>query len=422
MAKHPQSKHNPIEKVRLVFWKWFQNLPIQNKQLVSLLTSEVISIVGLVGIGSYLIVSGVRTILLKQAQSELAVTEINYNLKINQMGFGFRGQSDNQAIITAAKIHAYGESLNETHREQVRYILENEIKSRDIEYATLVGKDMRIIINANINPTGEIFNPKNLVSKVLANPRKIKTSELVSASELAKEYGVIPSDSLGKNALIRCTVTPVKDPQTQQLLGILVSGDIANGKQFFVSDNLTALGGGYNAIYLRQPTGKFTLVLSQQDKNNYHLADHNQHIPNLPLPDSTILSKSVEFKGKPVTERMQIGSADYTVAAKTVNNFAGEPVAVLVRRTPETAINMLLRENLTLQVLVSVLALAADVALAMLLARAIIKPIERLQHTTQEFAEGNLKVQAEVLTTDEVGKLTLAFNQMAEGINIAYDL
>ncbi|NEO99531.1 MAG: response regulator [Symploca sp. SIO2E9] len=427
MAKHPKSNHNPVEAVRLVFWRWFHNLPIQKKQLVGLFASEVISMVGLVGIGAYLIVSGVRTIVLKQAQSELAVTEINYNLKINQMGFGFRGQSDNQAIITAAKIHASGESLNNNKRKQVKYILQNEINSRDIEYATLVGKDLRIIVNANANRTGEIFNPKNLVSKVLANPRQIKTSELVSASELVKEYGAIPSDSLGKDALIRYTVTPVKEPQTQQLLGILVSGDIINGKQSLVSDNLMVLGGGYNAIYLRQPTGKFTLVLSQQDKNNYHLAGHNQynqnqHIPNLPLPDSTILSKSVEFEGQPVTQRMQIGSVSYTVAAKTINNFAGEPVAVLVRGTPENAINMLLREHLRLQILVSVLALAADVALAMLLAQAIIKPIERLQQTTQEFAEGNLKVRAEILTTDEVGKLALAFNQMAYGINIAYDL
>ena len=82
-------------------FKWFYKLPIRQKQLIALFTSEVISILGLVGTGAILIISSGRGVLVNQAKSELAVTEINYNIKVNQMGFGFRGQSDNLAIITA---------------------------------------------------------------------------------------------------------------------------------------------------------------------------------------------------------------------------------------------------------------------------------------------------------------------------------
>ena len=91
---------------------WWFNLPIWRKQLIGLFTSEVISIFGLVGGGSFLIVIGGRSVLEKQVQSELAITKINYNIKINQMGFGFRGQSDNVAIISAAQAYKKSQVLS----------------------------------------------------------------------------------------------------------------------------------------------------------------------------------------------------------------------------------------------------------------------------------------------------------------------
>ncbi len=142
-------------KGKLKFLKSFYNLPIRQKQLLGLFTSELISVVGLVGVGTYLIITGGRQQLIQQATSELAVTAIEYNIKINQMGFGFRGQSDNAAIIAAAQAHSKGQLLNPILQQQVRQILQNEILARKIEYATLVGQDLKIIANANADRTGE---------------------------------------------------------------------------------------------------------------------------------------------------------------------------------------------------------------------------------------------------------------------------
>ena len=89
-----------------------------------------------------------------------------------------------------------------------------------------------------------------------------------------------------------------------------------------------------------------------------------------------------------VTQRMKIGDRTYTVAAKQISNFAGQPVAVLVRGTSESALNALLGNSLALQAIVSVLALVVDVALAIVLGRAIARPIRRLQKNTQAFAAG----------------------------------
>ena len=113
-----------------IFQRW-SNLPIWRKQLIGLFSSEAISIFGLVGVGAFLIVMGGRSVLINQAKSELAVTDIKYNIKINQMKFGFRGQSDNPAIIAAAKARGKSQVLGLDLEKRVKQILQNEIISTD---------------------------------------------------------------------------------------------------------------------------------------------------------------------------------------------------------------------------------------------------------------------------------------------------
>ncbi len=113
---------------RLGWLQWFSNLSVGKKQLTGLFASEVISVLGLVGVGSFLIISGGRSQLLNQARAELSVTDIGYNIKINQMGFGFRGQSDNQAIVDVATADAAGETVSAVELATVREILQNEIE------------------------------------------------------------------------------------------------------------------------------------------------------------------------------------------------------------------------------------------------------------------------------------------------------
>lgn len=118
--------------------RWFYNLPIRRKQLLTLFCSELISVLGLVGVGSWLIIQGGRAQLANQAKAELAATDIGYNIKVNQMGFGFRGQSDNSIVIEAAKESANGRTLSPQLYDRLKAILTNEVTAQNIEYATLV--------------------------------------------------------------------------------------------------------------------------------------------------------------------------------------------------------------------------------------------------------------------------------------------
>ncbi|MEO1429282.1 MAG: ATP-binding protein [Cyanobacteria bacterium J06633_8] len=401
------------------FFGWWSNLPIQGKQLVGLFASEVISVFGLVGVGAFLIVIGGRSVLVNQAKSELAVTEINYNIKINQMGFGFRGQSDNVAIISAAKVHKNSQFLNSDLQKRVKQILENEIKARNIEYATLVGKDLRIIVNANSNRNGEVFNPNNLVSETFKTSQQIKSSEIVSWKELEKESPPLPSGLEKQEALIRYTITPVSDPQTKEILGALISGDIVNRKLAIVNNSLAAINYGYSAVYSLPSSDRFSLVTSalnikKNSENKLQQTNQNKYLNRVALPENTILSNAVKAVGEAATQRIYIKEKNYTVAAKTIQNFKGEPVAILVQGTPETGLNILLQENLKLQFLIAALALLIDIGLAILLGRTIANPIKNLQRTTHSFTEGNLEERSDISSKDEMGELASSFNSMAE--------
>ncbi|MDJ0715652.1 MAG: methyl-accepting chemotaxis protein [Prochloraceae cyanobacterium] len=405
--------------------KQFDNLPIRTKQLSALFTSELISVVGLVGIGSFLIITTGRTQLLKQAESELAVTQINYNIKINQMGFGFRGQSDNAAIIAAAKAHTNSQPLTAKLQKQVKEILQNEIQARQIEYATLVGKDRRIISNAKANRAGEIFDPNGLVSKVLKSPAQIKTSQIVSWSELEKENPPLPEGFSNRSALIRYTVTPVRDRVSGSILGVLVSGDIVNKKLPIVENTLKSFKGGYSAVYMRDSDNKFSLATSLQEGETDKLEQAKR---NQPLPNDKLLDSAISQVGETTTERLSLEGKScssiplpwspkcYSMAAMAIPDSSGEPVAVLVRGIDEQSLDALILNSLGLQGVVLFFALLADVFLALLLGRAIVTPLQKLRQMAESFSQGKRDVRVETTATDEIGKLSLSFNQMADNI------
>ncbi|OKH48733.1 GAF domain-containing protein [Phormidium tenue] len=398
--------------------QWFSNLSVRQKQLAGLFTSEAISVLGLVGVGSLLIISGGRSQLLNQAKAELAVTDIEYNIKINQMGFGFRGQSDNPAIINAAVAYASGEAVPSSAIASVQQILKNEIKARNIEYATLVGNDRRIIANANRDRRGQSFDPNGLVGTMLQNPRQIKTSAIVSWAELRNEAPPLPAGFTDQDALIRYTITPVNDPASGQVVGALVSGDIVNGKDVIPRESIAPFGNGYSAIYQRSEGG-FELASGLYAGENSEL---DQAAANVPLDSSTLIEQAVARPGQEVTRRDRINGTTYTLAARAVEDFSGEPIAVMVRGTSEAGLNALIGNSLRIQMLIALAALAANAVIAALLGRSILRPMKDLQQATWKFGMGDRQARAEVYATDEVGQVAQAFNQLAENITASEDL
>ncbi|MBV9386882.1 MAG: GAF domain-containing protein [Chroococcidiopsidaceae cyanobacterium CP_BM_ER_R8_30] len=403
-----QSHTSNRQKSRNSFLQWFYNLSINRKsQLIPLVNLLVLG--GIVGVGAVLIITEGRTQLLKQSKAELSLTDVNYNIKLNQMELGFRGEARNPIVIAAAKAAAQGKPVPPSLKNQLRQTFQAETEARNIEYATLVGPDLRIIANANRDRQGEIFNPGGLVRQVFLTSQQIKTSAIANGAELKKESPTLLPGIAKQDALIRYVVTPVLDLSTGQVIGALVAGDIVNGKLPIVDETQNALAGGYSAVYLRKSAKDFDLAIA---------LDIVQGRPqlNVGLPDASLLEAADRARGLSITKRMDVNGQTYTLAAKAVLDAYGEPIAILVRGTPETELNNLLKDNLSIQLLLSALGLGAIVFLATVLRQAIAKPVQQLQQATQEFSGGDRQVRAEVMSTDEIGKLATTFNQMADSI------
>ena len=393
--------------------QWFYDLPVSSKQLIGLISSEVISVIGLVGVGSLLIINGGRQQLLEQAQAELAVIDIQYNIKINQMGFGFRGQSENTAIVELAEAIVDNREADASQRTVVRDILQSEIDARSIEYATLVGLDGKILVNAQTERTGEEFDPYGLVSRVIGERQQIRENGLVERTELERQGIDLAGDD--DNALIRYVVTPVfSQGQANRLVGVLVAGDVVNDKLSIVENGVSAFGEGYGAVYLNNQAGGWQLATSAT-----LLQGENEVQSGEEIYDDTLLTTAVESQGEVVAQRV-VASDDqantYAMAARTLEDPNGDTIGVLVRGTSEASLQRLINRSLQTQFLIALLAILADIFLAQLLGRSIASPIKRLQQATEAFAGGNREAKARVFARDEVGQLAAAFNDLTDTV------
>lgn len=71
------------------------------------------------------------------------------------------------------------------------------------------------------------------------------------------------------------------------------------------------------------------------------------------------------------------------------------------------------KQNRTLFI-IALMTLLGSMLVAFLLARQLVRPIQRLRHSTSELASGNYATRVEELSRDELGQLSADFNQLAQ--------
>ncbi|MEM7593878.1 MAG: GAF domain-containing protein, partial [Cyanobacteria bacterium P01_A01_bin.83] len=406
----PQFNHSHHQSLNSSSWsKRLNSLPISQKtNLVPLLSLG--GLVLVLGVGGWNLSRTLKSQLLEQSESRMALADMRYNVKIDQMGFGFRGQSDNTAIVTAANTVAQNQPLNSTLRQQVFEILQSEIKARNIEYATLVGRDQKIIVNANSNRAGQTFDPNGLVSRVLKEAKQLKSSQIVSWSELKQEQPPLPEGFTEADALIRYTATPVFNDR-ESVVGVLISGDIVNGKQQIVEETAATFTDkqSYSGIYLLQ-NDEFILASS--------FSNYKEQNANIELASTDILNRAIANKDRRVSQIDLVADKKFALAAEAIVDNTGKPVGVLVYGTPLSSINGIIKSSLLAQSASSIVVLLLLVYLSKILDQAIAKPIQNLQKVAQDFADGNLAARAQVNTQDEIGLLGSTFNILADSIEI----
>ncbi len=395
-CSHPTNYATSERILKAVFRPSTYNLSVTRKQLIGLLALQTILPVGLTGTALWLTSTVGSSELQNQAKSELSLSESNYNLKLDRAADRLQNSSDSKTIAQIASAYNSGKNISNL-RQSVKDILETQVKTGEIDSAALVGKNGQIVVSVNPNLKEKSVNLQKIVDRVFAAKKPITASKIIAKSELQKQLVSLPRAAGDGSVLVRYTATPVKDPKTKTVIGVLVLGKILSQTTAVASsETINLQSGGYRAIYSVPTNGKFVLASSQTFTKN-------QELPDL-LADKSLLKSALAAAGKPVVQEMRTGSKTYTLAAQSLDNLAGKPAAILVRGIPQTAIAPWWGNNWLLPLSV---AAAAPLALAVGVTRRIGKPANSDLLT----ADGNSRSNSTAEAQPQSGKCVSEANE-----------
>ncbi|PSB46722.1 hypothetical protein C7B67_19865, partial [filamentous cyanobacterium Phorm 6] len=395
----PPTKVATSERFKAAFTPCTYNFSVTRKQLIGLVALQTILPVGFTGAAIWLTSAVSSHELQNQAKSELSLSEINYNLKLDRAADHLQKSSDSKTIAQTALAYNSGKKLPYLQKS-VNQILENQVKTGEIHNAVLVGKDGKIILSVNLNQEGQSFNPRNLAYPVLAKKEPITASKTLVKSKIQKQLPALAS-GLSERVLVSYTEIPVKNPKNQTVIGTLFLGkNLSQIPMVASSETVNSLEGGFYAIYAPLNEGKYVLVSAQN-------VTKNQLLPDLQWMDRSILRAARAADGKPVAQPIKIGNQTYTVAAKSLNNLAGKPAVVLVRGIPQTD-----QGNNWLLLALCGGVLAVPIGLAIAVTRRIAKPTNSDLSTT----DGNSRANS---TTPEPQQLSPKFDLIYDNLNFS---
>ncbi|MEG4312642.1 MULTISPECIES: PAS domain-containing protein [unclassified Microcoleus] len=361
-------------RLKAAFKPCTYNLSVTRKQLIGLLTLQTILPVGLTAAALWLTSAVGSNQLQNQAKSELSLSEINYNLKLDRAADRLQNSSDSKTIAQIALAYNSGKKVSDLQKS-VKQIIENQVTTGEIDSAALVGKNRQIVVSVNSNQKGKSFNLQKIVDRVFATKEPITATEIIAKSEVQEQLGSLPPGKGSRPVLLHYAAIPIKDPKNQTVIAALVLGEIISPTSAVAStETLNLQGGGYQAIYAPLADGKFVLASSQA-------VTKNQQLPDL-LAEKSLLTSALAAGGKPVAGNVQTGSQTYAVAAKSLGNLAGKPAAILVRFIPKTSIETWGGNNW-------LLAMSAAAVIPFALGVAVTRRIAKPANSDLSTAEGN---------------------------------
>ncbi|MGC1308092.1 MAG: GAF domain-containing protein [Phormidesmis sp.] len=397
--------------------QWFYDLPVSDKQLAGLVTSKMLSVLGVIGLSLVLLSATGRRQLRSQALSELSAAAGDLT-KADSTAASALSDED---VLEAAERYAAGGELGKRFTEDVRETLRLEMGAAQLEYVTLVGTDNRVIASGGTDRSGDMFNPDNIVSSALRQGQQKAAISLLPLSDLSLLGIDVPANA-DESALVRFVATPILSGDSLEgdavtrgkVTGALVTGDIVDADSAAVADALTQFPTGYSALYRREPSGGFKLVGRGTDSEVSAAS-------GVQSDSASFLTQTVAASPEILTERFKLESnsrlTDFTVAAKAITNNNNEPVGVVVRGLSEQTVGDRITRDAWTIIGAAMLALLADVIIARLLGRSIVKPIRNLQVATERFASGDRSARADVFARDEVGRVASAFNELAAAVS-----
>ena len=232
---------------------------------------------------------------------------------------------------------------------------------------------------------------------------------------------------------------------------LLLAGGVAQyfaAREVLFRTNADVLASEYTAVFAafrkanasRPAAALRALILSQQFSNELRSRNTSAAIFDLnggrvartpaslgaeEVPTLTTQSYIDAVRGKPKAYYLATGgdgTTNYLVVLNVVRNGT-RALAVAQLAIPTSEIDQTLRADRQLALVGSLLVLLVALLLSPLIVGRALRPLEQMSATAGKLAAGDYKQRVtEPGANDEIGKLAVAFNQMAAGIDQAFEV
>lgn len=89
---------------------------------------------------------------------------------------------------------------------------------------------------------------------------------------------------------------------------------------------------------------------------------------------------------------------------------------LVITAVPESLLKSDIVNNMKLTLLLTILALILSIVMYLKLTNRFLRPIDNLIDTTEKFSQGDLSHRATIIRNDEIGRISISFNKMADTI------
>lgn len=375
-------------------FRW-SDLPFRRKILILILANIVLG-------GLFVLLIGTR--LEHRTIISLAETRVRHDLISARTVYASILENMMTAVASAADRDAIRLRIDNPSDPALGAILGRVAQIGRLDFLTSANAEGRVLARSDSNaPVGDFLDLDPFFKKILAGERIVATRR-ISPSALRKEstWLEVPGP-----ALVLVAAVPMRD-KAGQVIGILyggrrISGDneIVDKIKATVFEGVSSGAGDEGAVSIYQDDIRAATTLV--DAEGARVTGTRG--------DPTLLRDALRL-GRPWTGRARVFDEWYIAAAEPLADHDGTPAGMLIlglRERPFIA----LRNALSLKF--AFLGILGALVLLFLLIRLtgrLVRPLGEVAAAASRVAQGDLNLQVEVNSRDEIGELGAAFNRM----------
>jgi two-component system, NtrC family, sensor kinase len=298
-------------------------------------------------------------------------------------------------------------------RQELRSGLEAIRTGQTMDILNVLDKDGRVVLRTRSpEQRGDDVSGDPLVGQSLRNGRSNQGTIILSEDRLATEGKSLLNwavDFGGEpKGMLQAAAIPVRDGG--ELIGIIEVGTLLNGAAEKVDRIRDAVF--KNEYYSGKPLGTATIFMGDlRISTNVLDQDGNRAIGTRASKE---VADQVLGQGLPWTGPAWVVDRWYLAKYDPIRDPDGKVIGMLY--VGELAQKYLDIRQRAVALLLAVILAGMGLALVVffMIARSVVRPIQRLSMATERLAGGDLTHRVPVETNDEIGHLSHSFNEMAE--------